>query len=116
VAGEAHLPRGAKDAAHGAAYLGADAGCPAPFELHEDGFYRLVVRQNEKIFAGEAVAAVDGELLAQGGECGEGVQLLLKFWAEGGELGNGRYPLTVQVRPNFLCMIRRKAPALANGR
>ncbi len=39
------------------------------------------------------------------------VEWLLEFWAEGGELGNGRYPLTIQSRPNSACMIRRKTPA-----
>ena len=61
MAHEAHLSCGAKDAAHGAAGLGADAGGGASFKGHEDGFDGLVILKMQQKFAREAVTAVGGD-------------------------------------------------------
>ena len=57
VADKTHLAGGAKDAAHGAACLGADAGGVTAGVAHDDGLDFLAVMQLEEVFARESIAA-----------------------------------------------------------
>ena len=60
MAAEPHLAGGAKNAAHSAANLGADAGGGAALKMHLHSFNGLVVAEAQQKFAGVAVAAVGG--------------------------------------------------------
>lgn len=82
MAHETHLSGGAKDAAHGAASLGADAGGSPSFKGHEDGFNCLVILKMQEKFTCEAVTAVGGDSYGQDIEIGFGLELGQDFRAQ----------------------------------
>lgn len=61
MAHKAHLPGGAEDAAHGAAGLGADAGCETLPVGHDDRFDALAVGQAQQEFARAILALLFGQ-------------------------------------------------------
>ena len=71
VAEEAHLPGGAKDAAHGAARLRADAERAPLVVAHEHRLDVLAIWQLEEDFFGTAVAGM--LLTGNGGAMDDGV-------------------------------------------
>ena len=102
VAEEAHLPGGAKDAAHGAARLRADAERTPLVVAHEHRLDVLAIWQLEEHFFGTAVA---GTLLAgDGGTVNNrvGFQLLNQVPRQITHLGKFGDVLLVQPFPNLL--------------
>ena len=110
MAGEAHLPGGAEDAAHGAADLGGDAGGVPAGELHDDRFDGLTVRQSQQVFARQPVAAAGFQRDRQRLQRRPLRQLGQQLRAHVGQIGKGGGPVAIEPAEDALGVVARNPP------
>ncbi len=116
---KAHLARGTKNTAHGAAGLGADAGRVAPGVAHDDGLDLLAIRELEECFLSQSIAAGDvggdtGRIEREGAVAKAGGQPALKRRREVGACPWVWDGAEVQCIPKGLRM--RRAQSIRNER
>jgi len=99
VPAEAHLSRGAEDAAHGAAGLAADAGRDPAGKTHQDRFDDRAVFEGQEVFAGEPVGRMGLTGDRQGAQGGFRLQPVPDFGRQLGHGGKGRSAFPIEIAP-----------------